>query len=115
MPPSAKEEALQVANALNELGHIGCGQPLDEARQTLGDTKLKDMLHEAATICLELIQRTEQGSNPEAFPRSSEARTALLHMRDMLPSLDWDDAASLAMLRADARRALEALGFQLPT
>lgn len=114
MARSAEDEAKQVATALNELGHLAVGDSLEEARRSLGDAKLEDMLQESVTVCLELVLRTEKGPNPEAFPRSADAKAALSQLRDMLPALDWNDPASVAKLKVCARQALEALGFQLP-
>jgi hypothetical protein len=114
MPLSAEEEARQVANALNALGHLAQGHPLEETRRSLGDAKMREQLQEAATLCFQLVQHTGSGTQPEVFPSPDTAQAALSHLRNMLPSLDFDDARSMAQLRAHARQALEALGFQLP-
>jgi len=114
MPLSAEEEAIQVAQALNALGHLAQGHPLEGTRRSLGDAKLREQLQEAATLCFQLLQRTERGPRPDVFPHPAPAKAALSHLRDMIPSLDFDDARSMARLRAYAREALKALGFQSP-
>ncbi|WP_257448790.1 hypothetical protein [Archangium lipolyticum] len=113
MTPSAAEQAARLANALNDLGHLALGHPMEESRRSKGDAPLRDGYLESVIDCMEMVERTLKGPQPGAFPNPTRALEALTRMRDVLPSLDWDDAAGVDRLREDARQALEALGFEL--
>ena len=114
MSKSAAEIASEVARAFNELGHIACGHPLDEARHDQGDARLKETLGESARLCLDFIQSVEQGSNPATFPRPVEARAALSRFQDLLSTLELDDTQALGELRACAHQVFDSLGIPLP-
>ena len=108
------EKAARIAGALNGLGHIAFGHPLEGARSSKGDAKLREEFHEDATLVLELVE-SEAGHKSPATRRPAECKAALSHFRDMVQSIDFDDAASVATLKAYARQALEAfIGETLP-
>ncbi|QRN99416.1 hypothetical protein JRI60_10520 [Archangium violaceum] len=113
MTPSAAEQAARLANALNDLGHLALDHPMEDSRRSKGDAKLRDEYLESVTECMEMVNRTLRGPQPGAFPNPARALDALTRMKNVLPSVDWDDAVSLGRLREDARQALEALGFEL--
>ncbi|MDY7231120.1 hypothetical protein [Hyalangium rubrum] len=113
MSSSSENEAVRIGNALNGLGHLATGQSLEEIRRSSGDARLRALVHESATLLFEMVGREER-TNPKVVPRSQEAMTALSHVRDLVRSVDWDDAESTSRLRQYARQALEALGFGLP-
>jgi hypothetical protein len=113
MTPSAAEQAARLANALNDLGHLALDHPMEEPRRSKGDAKLRDEYLESVLACMEMVERARSGLQPGAFPNPTGALEALTRMKNVLPSLDWDDAVGLGRLREDARRALEALGFEL--
>ncbi|HZH75632.1 MAG TPA: hypothetical protein VEY88_06335 [Archangium sp.] len=104
---ATQEQAVRIANAVNELGHIALGHSLDDARRSTGDAALRESFHAAATLVLELVMREEK-SNPEVVPRSGEVKAALSPFLALVQSIDWDDAEGLARLRTYARQALEA-------
>jgi hypothetical protein len=104
---ASEEQAVRIANAVNQLGHIALGHSLDEARRSTGDAKLRASFHDAATIVLDLVTREEK-SNPEVVPRSAEVKAALTQFLGLVQSIDWDDAESMARLKSHARQALEA-------
>jgi hypothetical protein len=111
-PPEKK--AARIAGALNGLGHVAMGHSLEPARSSNGDAKLREQLHEDATIVLELVEHEVTRQSP-ATRRPAECKAALSHYRDMVQSIDFDDAASMARLKAYARQALEAfIGEALP-
>lgn len=111
-PP--EERAARIAEALNGLGHIAFGHPLEWARSSKGDAKLRDQFHEDATIVLELVEHDAKHQSP-ATRRPAECKAALSRFRDLVQSVDFDDAASMASLKAHARQALEAfMGETLP-
>ncbi len=112
IPP--EEKAAHIAGALNGLGHIAMGQSLEWARSSNGDAKLRGQLHEEASIILELVEN-DAGRNSPATRRPAECKVALSRYREMVQSIDFDDAASMAGLKACARQALEAfIGEALP-
>jgi hypothetical protein len=115
MPPTPPEEkAARIAGALNNLGHIAMGQSLEWARSSNGDAKLREQLHEDATIVLDLVESEANRKSP-ATRRPAECKAALSHYRDMVQSIDFDDAASMTSLKEYARQALEAfIGEALP-
>jgi hypothetical protein len=110
IPP--QERAARIAGALNGLGHIAMGHPLEWARSSKGDAKLREQLHEDAIIVLDLVEHEAKRQSP-AIRRPAECEAALSHFRDMVQSIDFDDAASMASLKAYARQALEAFGIPL--
>ncbi len=108
------EKAARIASALNGLGHIAFGHPLEWARSSKGDAKLREQFHENATIILDLVESDTDSESP-ATRRPAECKAALSRFRDMMQSVDFDDAASMATLKAYARQALEAfIGETLP-
>ena len=108
------EKAARVATALNGLGHIAMGQPLEEARRSVGDAKLREGFHEDATIVFDMVEREERIKST-VIPHPAECRAALSRFRDMVRSIDFDDVASMSILKAHARKALEAFfGQALP-
>ncbi|HYO73083.1 MAG TPA: hypothetical protein VEU33_44175 [Archangium sp.] len=108
------EKAARIASALNGLGHIAYGQPLESARKSKGDAKLREGFHEDATVVLDLIE-SDAGNQSPATRRPAECKAALSRFRDMVQSIDFDDADSMAALKASARQALEAfIGETLP-
>lgn len=111
---SPEEKAARIAGALNGLGHIAMGQPLEWARGSEGDAKLRKELHEDASIVLDLVEQDASRHSP-ATRRPAECKAALLRYRDMVQAIDFDDAASMARLKEHARQALEAfMGETLP-
>ena len=100
----------------------------------LGSYKLGDVLQavlpgaaftvpDAAGVMVKIPQQTvasylgvarEEVSNPTVVPRSAEIKAALSRFRDLVRSIDWDDAECLSRLRTCARQAVESLGFGLP-
>jgi hypothetical protein len=108
------EKAARIANALNGLGHIAFGHPLEWARSTKGDAKVREEFHEDATVVLELVEYDSTRGSP-ATPRPAECKAALSRFRDMIQTIDFDDAESMAHLKEYARQALEAfIGETLP-
>jgi len=108
------EKAARIASALNGLGHIAYGHPLESARRSMGDAKLREGFHEDATVVLDLVE-TDAGSQSPATRRPEECRASLSRFRDMVQSVDFDDPASMATLKECARQALEAfIGEPLP-
>jgi hypothetical protein len=108
------EKAARIASALNGLGHIAYGQPLDWARNAKGDAKTREQFHEDATIVLDLVE-SDASSQSTATRRPAECKAALSRFRDMVQSVDFDDPASMAALKQYARQALEAfIGETLP-
>jgi hypothetical protein len=108
------EKAARIASALNGLGHIAFGHPLEWARSSKGDAKLREQFHDHATIVLDLVESDAVGESP-ATRRPAECKAALSQFRAMVQSVDFDDAESMATLKAYARQALEAfLGETLP-
>jgi len=90
------------------------GHPLDPARSSKGDAKLREQLHEDATMVLDLIEDEATHKSP-AIRRPAECKVALSRYRDLVKSIDFDDAASMTSLKAYARQALEAfIGETLP-
>ncbi|MFL5354999.1 hypothetical protein [Archangium sp.] len=90
------------------------GQSLEWARSTKGDAKLREEFHEDATIVFDLVDREERVKST-VIPHPAECMAALSRFRDMVRSIDFDDAASMASLKAYARQALEAfMGQTLP-
>jgi len=83
------------------------GHPLESVRSSNGDAKLREQLHEDAAIVLELVEHETTRKSP-ATRRPAECKAALSQYRDMVKSIDFDDAASMASLKAHARQALEA-------
>jgi hypothetical protein len=110
---SGEQEAIRIGNALNNLGHLAAGHPLEELRRSKGDAQLRKIALESATLLLELVIHEEK-RNPEVVPRSAEVKAALSQVRDLVQSVAWDDAESMEKLRASARQALESFGFGLP-
>jgi hypothetical protein len=111
-PP--EEKAARIAGALNGLGHIAMGQSLEWARNSSGDAKLREKLHEDATIVLDLVEKDANSKSP-ATRRPAECKAALSRYLGMVQSVDFDDAASMATLKDYARQALEAfIGETLP-
>jgi hypothetical protein len=110
---SPPEEVVRIGNALNELGHLAAGHPLEEIRRSRGDVELRRLIEESATILLDMVLREEK-HNPAVVPRSADAKAALSQVRDLVHSLNWEDAEGMRRLRDCARQALEALGFGLP-
>jgi hypothetical protein len=106
-------DAAQIGNALNDLGHVATGQSLDEVRRSRGDAGLRETLRESATLLLGMVAREER-NNPRVVPRSTDAKAALVQVRDLAQSVDWDDAQSVLRLAKYARQSLEALGFGMP-
>jgi hypothetical protein len=113
MPSSSEKELVRIGNALNDLGHLAAGHSLEEIRRSSGDAKLRETIQESATLLLDMVVREEK-HNPRVVPRSVDAKTALAQVRDLVQSIDWDDAEGMQRLKACARQALEALGFGLP-
>ncbi|ATB41638.1 hypothetical protein CYFUS_007106 [Cystobacter fuscus] len=110
----ASEKAARIANALNGLGHIALGHPLEWARGTQGDAKAREAFHEDATLVLELVE-SDAGRKSPATRRPAECKAALSRFRDMVETIDFDDAPSMAHLKEYARQALEAfMGETLP-
>jgi hypothetical protein len=111
-PTSAK--AARIFTAINRLGHIAMGQPLEEARRAMGDAKLRDTFHEDATIVFDTVEREERIKS-EVFSNRVECMAALSQFKDVVQFIDFDDAASVAILKEHAQRALEGiLGQPLP-
>jgi hypothetical protein len=113
MSSSSERDAVRIGNALNDLGLIATGKALQEMRGFNGDTRLREILEESASIIFDMVAR-EEVSNPTVVPRSAEIKAALSRFRDLVRSIDWDDAECLSRLRTCARQALESLGFGLP-
>lgn len=114
MSSTPEEKAARIAAALNGLGHIAMGQPLEEVRRSVGDAKLREGFHEDATVVFDLVAYEERVKST-AISNPAECKAALSRFREMVQSIDFDDAASMASLKAYARRALEAfLGESLP-
>jgi len=113
MSSPEEKEALRIGNALNSLGHLAVGHPLEEFRRTNGTARLREVALESAAILMELVVREEQ-YNPEVVPRSADAKAALSQLIALAQSIDWNDAESMGRLKACARQALEAFGFGLP-
>jgi hypothetical protein len=111
--PSPEMDAARIGNALNDLGHVATGQSLDEVRRSRGDASLREILRESATLLLDMVTREER-NNPQVVPRSVDAKVALVQVRELAQSVDWNDATSVGRLAAYARQSLEALGFGLP-
>ncbi|OJH40965.1 hypothetical protein [Cystobacter ferrugineus] len=110
----ASEKAARIANALNGLGHIAFEHPLEWARSTKGDAKVREEFHEDATLVLELVE-SDAGRKSPATRRPAECKAALSRFRDLVQTIDFDDAASMARLKEHARQALEAfMGETLP-
>jgi len=108
------EKAARIAKALNGLGHIAMGQPLEEARRSVGDATLREGFHEDATVVFDMVEREER-INSAVVPNPAECKAALSRFRDLVQSIDFDDVASMSTLRAHARKALEAFfGETLP-
>ena len=108
------EKAARIAKALNGLGHIAMGQPLEEARRSVGDTKLREGFHEDATIVFDMVEREERIKST-VVSNPAECMAALSQFRDLVQSIDFDDVASMGILKVHARKALEAfLGQTLP-
>jgi hypothetical protein len=106
------EEVVRIGNALNDLGHLAAGHPLEEIRRFSGGVQLRGLIQESATILLDMVVREEK-HNPQVVPHAVEAKAALVQVRDMVHSINWDDAEGMQRLRVYARQALEALGFGL--
>ena len=108
------EKAARLASALNGLGHIAFGHSLEWVRSSKGDAKQREQFHEDATIVLDLIESDADSDSP-ATRRPADCKAALSRFRDTVQSIDFDDAASMATLKAYARQALEAfIGEMLP-
>ncbi|HEX5746260.1 MAG TPA: hypothetical protein VFZ09_08445 [Archangium sp.] len=113
MDPTS-QKAARLATALNGLGHIAMGQSLDEIRRSEGDAKLRRLFHEDATLVLDLVER-EARVQSKVVPNPEECIAALSRFRDMVQSVDFDDAVSMGALKDHARKALEAfMGAPLP-
>jgi hypothetical protein len=102
-----------MGKALNDLGHLAAGHPLEEIRRASGDVRLRELMEESATILLDMVVREEK-HNPRVVPRSADAKAALSQVRDLVLSIDWDDVEGMRRLRGCARQALESLGFGVP-
>lgn len=113
MSSPGEKEALRIGNALNSLGHLAAGHPLEEFRRTHGTARLQEVALESATLLMELVVREEE-YNPEVVPRSADAKAALSELIALVQSVDWDDAESMGKIKGCARRALEAFGFGVP-
>jgi hypothetical protein len=108
------EKAARTALAINRLGHVAMGQPLDEARRAMGDSKLRDAFHEDATAIFDMVDREERIQST-VIPKPAECKAALSQFRELVRSIDFDDVASMGILKAHARKALEAFfGQTLP-
>jgi hypothetical protein len=108
------EKAARIATALNGLGHIAMGQPLEETRRSVGDAKLREGFHEDATLVFDMVEREERVKSM-VIPNPAECMAALSRFREMVQSIDFDDAASMSVLKTYARKALEAFfGATLP-
>jgi hypothetical protein len=88
-------------------------QSLEEVRRSKGDTKLRDEFLEDATLVFELVAYEERLKST-AVRHPVECKAALSEFREMVQSIDFDDAASMARLKIHARQALEAFGIPLP-
>jgi isopentenyl diphosphate isomerase/L-lactate dehydrogenase-like FMN-dependent dehydrogenase len=107
MSSTPEEKAARIATALNGLGHIAMGHSLDEVRRSRGDAQLREGFHEDAVIILEMVEHEERvGSTVMARP--ADCKAALVRFRDMVRTIDFDDAANMARLEEHARQALEA-------
>ena len=96
------------------MGHIALGHPLEWVRGSRGDAKLREELHEAATIVFDMVDREERVKST-VVSKPAECKAALSRFRDVVQFIDFDDAASMASLKAYARQALEAfIGEPLP-
>ncbi|WP_309896570.1 hypothetical protein [Archangium sp.] len=108
------EKAARIAAALNGLGHIAFGHPLEWVRDSKGDAKVREQFYQDATIVLDLVE-SDAGNQSPATRRPAECKAALSRFRDMVKSVDFDDAGSMATLKGYARQALEAfIGETLP-
>ncbi|QRK09135.1 hypothetical protein JQX13_02960 [Archangium violaceum] len=115
MPSTSPEEkAARIAAALNGLGHIAMGHPLEWAHRFKGDAKPREEFHEDATIVFDMVSR-EESVKSKVIPNPAECKAALSRFQDMVRSIDFDDAASMLSLKEYARQALEAfLGEPFP-
>jgi hypothetical protein len=113
MPSYSGQDAARIAAALNGLGHIAMGHSLEEVRRSKGDARLRDEFHEDATCVLALVAQEERLQST-VLRRPAECRAALSQFRDLVQSIDFDDAARMASLEAYARQALDAFGIPLP-
>lgn len=115
MSSSAPEEkAARLAAALNGLGHIAMGHPMDEARRSVGDAKLKEGLLEDATLVFDMVAREEKVGSA-VIHQPAECKAALERFQELLRTLDFDDAMAMNQLKVHARQALEAfLGESMP-
>jgi hypothetical protein len=113
MPSSTPELAARLLNAINDLGHLALNHPMDHARRSKGDSTLRAEYLATVDTCLGMLAMVENGPNPDVFPNLAGAKEALTQLRALLPSLDWDDATSMAAIRGYARQFAEALGFAL--
>jgi hypothetical protein len=114
MSSTPEQKAARLATALNSLGHIAMGHSLEEARRSKGDAKLREEFHEDANLVFEMVVYEER-VNSTVIPYPAACKAALSRFRDLVQSVDFDDAASVASLKACARQALEAfLGEPLP-
>ena len=108
------EKAARIAKALNGLGHIALGQPLEEARRSEGDAKPREGFHEDATVVFDMVDREERIKSA-VIPNPAECKAALSRFRDLVRSIDFDDVTSMRTLKAHALKALEAFfGEPLP-
>lgn len=113
MSSSSERDPVRIGNALNDLGLIATGKALQEMRGFNGDTRLREILEESATLLFDMVAREER-ANPTVVPRSAEIKAALSQFRDLVRSIDWEDEGSLSRLKTCARQAIESLGFGLP-
>ena len=89
------------------------GQSLEEVRRSKGDAKLREEFREDATLVWELVLYEERLEST-VVRRPAECKAALTQFREVVQSIDFDDAASMASLKSHARQALEAFGIPLP-
>ncbi|HZH14433.1 MAG TPA: hypothetical protein VE057_08760 [Archangium sp.] len=113
MPSYSDQDAARIAAALNGLGHIAMGHSLEEVRRSKGDATLREEFHEDANIVLALVAHEAKRKSP-AIRRPAECEAALSRFRDMVQSIDFDDAASMTNLKTYARQFLETFGVPLP-
>lgn len=112
MPSHSEQDAARIAAALNGLGHIAMGQSLEAVRRSKGDARLREEFHEDATRVLDLVAHEERLKST-VIRRPAECKAALSQFQTLVQSIDFDDAASMASLKAYARQSLEAFGIPL--
>jgi hypothetical protein len=112
MPSYSEQDAVRIATAINGLGHIAMAQSLEEIRRSKGDAKLREELQKDAALVLDVVAH-EDGLKATVIRRPAECMAALSRFRDLVESIDFDDAASMANLKAYARQALDSFGVPL--